>query len=242
MATQDELNAQWLAYWNNKGPRPAAGTQYLPGGITTPPVTPTPTAAPAAAAPGLAPATGGGATYTVQPGESYESIAGKVYGDQRMFAELMKANGIYVLRAGDVLDLPPAYKDPFVSNVLAGAMGMAPATAFDVTGKLKPEWWKGPTGWTNMPREVPETRLPQFGEEGLEIAPAPQGDYWVPPVPYSSEWYSAIYRGLQVPPPYGYGPIVSLGQGGGRGGYSPTGRSDYYDTLVGMTNWRLTLG
>ncbi len=226
---------KWVAYATTVQAAPAAAAPAAVGGggeLEWDPVTQqqkwvayTTTAAPA-------PVTGG-ATYVVKPGESYASIAGKVYGDQRMFAELMKANGIYVLHPGDVLDLPPAYKDPFVSNVLAQAVGMAPSTAFDVTGKLGAEWWKGPTGWTNVPA-------------GGEAPGALTAGYIVPPQPYTSEWYSAIYKGLQVPPPYGYSPIVPLGGGGGGGGgggeISSTGRSDFYDTLVGMTNWRLTLG
>ena len=52
------------------------------------------------------------ATYTVQPGDSFEKIAGKIYGDQRMFAEIMRYNGLYTLRAGQVIDLPPAYENP----------------------------------------------------------------------------------------------------------------------------------
>ena len=28
--TQDEINAQWMNYWNARGPRPAAGTEYRP--------------------------------------------------------------------------------------------------------------------------------------------------------------------------------------------------------------------
>ena len=93
------------------------------------------------------------AQYTVKTGDSWAKIAGKVYGDQRMFLELAKANqGVYVLQAGMVLDLPPAYEDPFVSNEAAMAQGMAPSTAFDESGKLKEGWTQTPTGgYTNAP-------------------------------------------------------------------------------------------
>lgn len=91
------------------------------------------------------------ATYTVKTGDSWEKIAGEVYGNQRMFLELAKANrGIYVLRPGQVLDLPPAYESPFVSNEAAMARGMAPATAFNEKGELKAGWTKTATGgYTN---------------------------------------------------------------------------------------------
>lgn len=89
------------------------------------------------------------ATYTVKTGDSWEKIAGEVYGDQRMFLELHKANqGIYVLQPGQVLDLPPAYENPFVSNEAAMAEGMAPATAFNEKGELKAGWTKTEKGYT----------------------------------------------------------------------------------------------
>jgi hypothetical protein len=88
------------------------------------------------------------ATYTVQTGDSWEKIAGKVYGNQRMFLELAKANqGIYNLAPGMVLDLPPAYEDPFVSNEAAVAQGMTPATAFNEKGELKTGWAKTEKGY-----------------------------------------------------------------------------------------------
>jgi hypothetical protein len=53
--------------------------------------------------------------YTVKSGDSWARIAGRVYGDQRMFAALMRANrGILVLRPGMVIDLPEPQANPYV--------------------------------------------------------------------------------------------------------------------------------
>jgi hypothetical protein len=80
-------------------------------------------------------------TYVVQGGESWESIAGKMYGDQRMFAELMKANsGVLMLHPGMTIVLPNQVENPFVSNELAAAMGMA------TTGQLKSLYGQGLSG------------------------------------------------------------------------------------------------
>jgi hypothetical protein len=69
---------------------------------------------------------GGGQTYyTVQNGDSPASIAGKMYGDQRMFAEIMAANNGAPLRPGMRIYIPQKINNPFVSNELAAAVGMA---------------------------------------------------------------------------------------------------------------------
>ena len=108
------------------------------------------------------------ATYTVQTGDSWAKIAGKVYGNQRMFLELAKANqGIYNLAPGMVLDLPPAYEDPFVSNEAAVAQGMAPATAFNEKGELKTGWAKTEKGYV-------------FGGAGLSVVPPLGGTSTMP--------------------------------------------------------------
>lgn len=56
--------------------------------------------------------------YVVQAGDSYESIAGKKYGDQRAFGDLLRANGGQPLNPGDVIHLTPRRQDGnyFVSN------------------------------------------------------------------------------------------------------------------------------
>lgn len=63
--------------------------------------------------------------YIVEGGDSYERIAGKVYSDQRMFAELMSANGGVYLRPGMKIVLPAKIDNPFVSNEKAAEFGMA---------------------------------------------------------------------------------------------------------------------
>src|SRR3990170_1563980 len=66
------------------------------------------------------------ATYVVQKGESLASIAGKIYGDQRMFAVLSQANGgAWDLKPGDVLVLPEKSGNPFVADMAAAKAGMA---------------------------------------------------------------------------------------------------------------------
>lgn len=65
-------------------------------------------------------------TYTVKAGDNWAKIAGKIYGNQRMFEELMRMNkDISMLRAGQTLVLPTAKKNPYVSNFGAAATGMA---------------------------------------------------------------------------------------------------------------------
>lgn len=85
--------------------------------------------------------------YTVKPGDSPASIAGAVYGDQRMFAELMAANGGAPLRPGMQIVLPKQVSNPFVSNELAARMGMATSgqiadayKAGDLTASGKMNW------------------------------------------------------------------------------------------------------
>ena len=62
-------------------------------------------------------------TYTVKGGDNLFSIAGGVYGDQRMFAEIMRLNGLTsgVIRPGMVLRLP-APKPSAAINITQGLM------------------------------------------------------------------------------------------------------------------------
>lgn len=67
-------------------------------------------------------------SYTVQAGDSWAKIAGKLYGNQRMFKELMAANPqLKYLRPGQQINLalPKRNEDIFISNSAAQAMGMA---------------------------------------------------------------------------------------------------------------------
>lgn len=67
-------------------------------------------------------------SYTVQAGDSWAKIAGKLYNNQRMFKELMAANPqLKYLRPGQKINLalPKRNEDIFISNDAAQAMGMA---------------------------------------------------------------------------------------------------------------------
>lgn len=64
--------------------------------------------------------------YVVQPGDSPAKIAKMIYGDERMWYELVKANGgMTNLKAGSVLNLPQKVKKPWIPNAVASAVGMA---------------------------------------------------------------------------------------------------------------------
>ena len=101
---------------------------------------------------------GAGDTYTVQNGDSWESIAGKIGGDQRKFSFLANQNGGggRVLHPGDVISIPGGFsykwKTPaYVSPTSAAYEGMSPS--FDKQSG-QPTWdysvlgsnYKGPMG------------------------------------------------------------------------------------------------
>jgi hypothetical protein len=67
---------------------------------------------------------------TVGQNDSYESIAKEMYGDSRMFAQIMQANGGNPLQPGMQLYMPLQTGTPFVSNELAASMGMATSGQF----------------------------------------------------------------------------------------------------------------
>lgn len=83
------------------------------------------------------------ASYTVTGGnESWESIAGKIYGDQRMFYILMSANpGINILKTGMVLRLPKKQENIFISEKDWAQNVAATATMANTTeaGRV---WWE----------------------------------------------------------------------------------------------------
>lgn len=58
-------------------------------------------------------------TYTVQPGDSWEKIAGTVYGDQRMYEVLQRANNDHYgdLQPGQSILLTPSVTNPYVSGL-----------------------------------------------------------------------------------------------------------------------------
>jgi hypothetical protein len=98
--------------------------------------------------------------YTVKQGDSPASIAGNIYGDQRMFADILAYNGNSPLRPGMRIYLPAQRKNPGVSDLTAAAWGMATsgqiAKAYDkstldlgANGKMNwTPWTQGQTGVT----------------------------------------------------------------------------------------------
>lgn len=65
--------------------------------------------------------------YTVRAGDSWEKIAGIMYGDQRMFGELMRANGQIAggkLHPGMTIYLPDQRRNPLVTNAQAALVGI----------------------------------------------------------------------------------------------------------------------
>jgi hypothetical protein len=96
--------------------------------------------------------------YTVKQGDSPASIAGNIYGDQRMFADILAYNGNSPLHPGMRIYLPPKRNNPGVSDLTAAGWGMATskqiATAYtnkdlDVNGKMNwTPFVRGQTGVT----------------------------------------------------------------------------------------------
>jgi hypothetical protein len=89
-------------------------------------------------------------SYTVKPGDSWDSIAGQLYGNERMFGELMRANGGgFALHPGMRITTPEKQTNPFVSNELAAASGMA------LSGQYQ-DWYNSTanTGVNRMPMSL----------------------------------------------------------------------------------------
>lgn len=80
--------------------------------------------------------------YTVQSGDSYERIAQKLYGNERMFAELMKANGGVFLKPGMTLAIPANISNPNVTQADISAANFG-GTYDPATGKMT--WGTGGT-------------------------------------------------------------------------------------------------
>ena len=77
--------------------------------------------------------------YTVKGGESWASIARDQLGNERAFADLMALNNAATLRPGMQIQMPGRVaENPFVSNELAAALGMA------TSGQVA-DWYAKPT-------------------------------------------------------------------------------------------------
>ncbi len=156
------------------------------------------------------------ARYTVKPGDSWAKIAGKVYGDQRMFQEIMKANpNIRVLQPGMKLRLPSKVAKPVVTidprsvptgreTGLAGAPAGQPVSQVaakatkpvvsEVTGTPSPTI--GETAFLrSQTSPVTGTRLPAIGERAL-LGRSATGPY-VGYVPFTA---SSVERAMQLVP------------------------------------------
>lgn len=121
--------------------------------------------------------------YTVQTGDSWAKIAGKIYGNQRMFKELMAANpNLKFLRPGQKLKLPKAKKneDINISNAAAEALGMA------TTSQIADFYRNNPTaqkyGMTNMLRqnEVLTGQAQATWNAGPQTQPSPLAQQYIP--------------------------------------------------------------
>jgi hypothetical protein len=99
--------------------------------------------------------TDSGKYYTVQGGDSWEKVAKDIYGDGRMFATLMAANGGGPLRAGTRIVLPPKVANPFVSNEIAARVGM------ETSGQYA-DWYNNPL--TSNPQGTKFNITPEFAQ------------------------------------------------------------------------------
>lgn len=151
-------------------------------------------------------------SYTVKPGESWASIAGSIYGNQRWLIELAKVNGGInrVLHPGDVIDAPD----------------------FDLTQTpvITQDQWAGvPTGMTgnttnygNVPTPTVTGPAATSKSKGTLTNGGMSGGKPYGPVPppkpgsWGDKWQTSSGVG-------GYTPIPSaLPQGTGYGGTAPT--------------------
>jgi hypothetical protein len=96
-------------------------------------------------------ANGGDQWYTVRAGDSPASIAGKMYGDQRQFANIIAANGGAPLHPGMRIYLPTKQTNPGVSDLTAAAWGMATSSQIaKAYNPLSPDRNAyGKMNWTN---------------------------------------------------------------------------------------------
>ena len=87
-----------------------------------------------------------GNKYVVRQGDSWESIAGKLTGNQRQFLEIAKVNpNIYSLLPGMVINIPDIFpEDPVVPSGIVEKMGYA------TTGEIA-AWYADPTNVGRMP-------------------------------------------------------------------------------------------
>jgi len=160
-------------------------------------------------------------TYVVKAGESWESIAGKLTGNQRQFLELAQANpNIYMLAPGMVINIPDVFPEtPNVSVAPGSELAKAGyATSSEIekwysthpTSERMPGAWSGMGGVAGAPA-VGAANIPLVGQtaEGKQrgfVAPT-KGGYkpgWQPAVLAPGAYTPAQQpRGVPKPLPVG---------------------------------------
>lgn len=152
--------------------------------------------------------------YVVQNGDSWESIAGQMGGDQRKFQYLANKNGgaDRMLQPGDVINIPGGFgskwsNPPYVSPTSAAYQGMSPT--FDETGKATwdysqlPATYHGPK--INQATQIQiapiSPPLPTFsGSKGYTPS------YWEDPTTVN-RWYTWSQSNPGKPLPGGIDPL-----------------------------------
>lgn len=180
-------------------------------------------------------------TYTVKGGDNLFSIAGSVYGNQRMFAEIMRLNGLTsgVIRPGMVLKLPQPKPD-YAINVSGGLMNAVKAeNDFVQQNKRMPtqqelqdfqaqQQQQSPFFGGTLSFQKPDYSKPPYPTSGtvesLMTYKSPAATPTAPtttqyPSPYTSEYqpgYNVAQRGR------GYTPVTRQEFAKGVGGYQRT--------------------
>lgn len=108
------------------------------------------------------------ASYTVRPGESWASIAGTVFGDQRWFEELERANpGVDLLHPGMTINLPDVSGEPVIT-VAPSAQGYNPFSTGVAPGGRRAG---RDTGRGGAPLPLSLTQPQEFGPETQQALP-----------------------------------------------------------------------
>jgi phage tail protein X len=112
------------------------------------------------------------AQYKVKQGDSWERIAGKVYGDQRQFLNLLNANpGIQMLKKGMTINLPEPMWNPYISpefwQAYSGIAPTAPIQTAQVT-KQRP----APQPTAGPPQNLQQGILGPYAPTQKAVTPA----------------------------------------------------------------------
>jgi len=172
---------------------------------------------------------------TVERGDSYFSLAERIYGDQRMAVELMKANGGKALHPGMTIGTVAPQSDPVISEGDWGTMqSMADDGGGGGAGEEEDRSPGGP-GLAALRRAEDEIRRKSdpFGGGGTHDPYNPFGGYT-----YGGDQSTERdYTPLRAQGPgyvYSYGGAFDTG-GGGSDGYGMSGAERSYATRYGIT-------